>query len=208
MARSAHRLASVTIFRTPVVRTVLRWMAIALLRLLRWRTIVEIPRDPKVLVLVAPHTSYWDFPIFLGAALQHRVDAHWLGTHNLFRGPGGPLFRWLGGIPVDRTRRNGLVASVVEAFDSADRLTVGIAPEGTRFRRERWKTGFYRIAEGAGVPLWLTGIDYPSRTIWADRMITLSGEVEADLEQIAAFYRPIRGRRPEWFTPPAGPGTA
>lgn len=204
MAPRSHRFARLTIFRTPVVRTVLRSIAVALLRVLRWRSRVVIPADPKVLIVLAPHTSYWDFPILLAVALEHRVDAHWLGTHTIFRGPGSPLFRWLGGIPVDRTRRQGLVGSVVEAFDEADRLLVGIAPEGSRYRRERWKTGFYRIAEGAGVPLWLVGIDYPSRTVSAERTFVITGDLEGDLRRLAEVFAPMRGRHPDRYTPPLG----
>ena len=204
MAGETRRLASITIFRTPVLRTVLGWIGGAVLWMLRWTTRVRVPEEPRLLIVLAPHTSYWDFPLLISIALRYRVDAHWLGTHNLFRGPGGPLFRWLGGIPVDRSRRQGLVGSVVEAFGARDRLIVGIAPEGSRFRRERWKTGFYRIAVGAGVPLWLVGMDYPSRTVVAEEVVRPTGDLEADLARIGEYFATFRGRHSDWYTAPLG----
>jgi 1-acyl-sn-glycerol-3-phosphate acyltransferase len=206
MARAAHRFAATTVFRTPVVRPVLARIAAGILRLLGWSSRVRVPDVPKCLIVLAPHTSYWDFALLLAFALRHGVDAHWLGTHNLFRGPGGPLFRWLGGIPVDRTRRNGLVGAVVDAFESRDRLMVALAPEGSRYRRKRWKTGFHRIAEGAGVPVWLVGMDYPSRTIVADTLVWVTGNLDADLRRLGEFFSPLRGKRPRWQTPPLGSG--
>ena len=201
---TSNRSARWTIFRTPILRQVLGWVSTVLLWAFRWKTIVVLPDAPKVVLVVAPHTSYWDLPVGLAAALKHGIDAHWLGTHRLFRGPGGPLFRWLGGIPVDRTRRNGLVASVVEALDADEHVMLAVAPEGTRFLRDHWKTGFYRIALGAGVPLWLASLDYGTRTVRADTLLSLTGEAATDFARIGEFYAGVRAKNPGWFTPPTG----
>jgi 1-acyl-sn-glycerol-3-phosphate acyltransferase len=192
-----------TVFDTPVIRTLLRLVAVAALRLFRWRTTVELPRDPKYLLIVAPHTSYWDFPILLAAAFTHRVRAHWLGKHTLFRGPGGPLFRWLGGIPVDPTRRGeGRVAAVVETFRSWDRLALGIAPEAGLSPVTRWRSGFYHIAVGAGVRIAFVFLDYDSKTAGAAPGIVPTGDMAADYARIRAFYAPMQARHPERFALP------
>ncbi len=197
-----------TIFETPVIRSILRAVAMTLLWLFRWNTRVVMPADPKLVLVIAPHTSYWDFSILLAAALKHRVNASWLGKHTLFRGPGRWLFRWLGGIPVDPTNRgDGRVSSVVETFRSWDRLWLGIAPEATLSRVERWRSGFYHIAVEAGVPLWLGFIDYGNRTVGAFQRIEPTGDMAADFELISEFYAPIRPRHPERFALPTNGGT-
>jgi 1-acyl-sn-glycerol-3-phosphate acyltransferase len=194
------------VFRTPVVRTLLGWLSSFGLWAFRWRTVVRLPDGPKYVIVLAPHTSYWDFPILVGAALKHGVECSWLATANLFRGPARWLFRWLGGIPVDRSRRNGLVDAVTEAFYEADRLAVAIAPEGSRHPRDRWKTGFYRIAVAAEVPFGLAFVDFATRTVGIDEPFSPTGDLEADLRRIEAFYAPKRGRHPDWYTPPLGRG--
>lgn len=192
-----------TIFETPVIRSILRGIAVTLLWLFRWDTRVVIPTDPKLVLVIAPHTSYWDFPILLAAALKHRVSASWLGKHTLFRGPGRWLFRWLGGIPVDPTKRgDGRVTSVVETFRAWDRLWLGIAPEATLRRVEQWRSGFYHIAVQAGVPLWLGFVDYGTRTVGAFEHFMASGDKVKDFERIAGFYAPMRPRHPERFALP------
>lgn len=192
-----------TIFETPVIRSILRGAAVAFLWLGRWHTRVVMPEVPKLVLVIAPHTSYWDFPLLLAAALKHRVNASWLGKHTLFRGPGRWLFRWLGGIPVDPTNRgDGRVAAVVETFRSRDRLWLGIAPEATLSRVERWRSGFYHIALGAGVPLWLGFVDYGTRTVGAEEHFPPSGDPAADFRRISDFYATIRPRHPQRFALP------
>ncbi len=181
----------------------LRVVARFILWVTRWR--IDIPTEPpkRAVFVVAPHTSYWDALILLPAAEVARIDPHWMGTHNLFRFPFRPLMRWFGGIPVDRTRRNGLVASAVAAFSEVDHLQLALAPEGTRFLAERWKTGFYRIAEGAGVPLVLVFIDYRRRVLGIGDTFMPSGDIEADMARIRDFYADVTPKRPEWFAPPS-----
>ena len=206
MAPRPYRPARITVFRTPVIRTILRWIAALWLWAFRWKTVLVLPDDPKAVAVIAPHTSYWDFPVLVAAGLKHGVDVHWLGTHRLFRGPGRPLFRWLGGIPVDRSRSNGLVAAAIDAMRADEHGMLTVAPEGTRYRRDAWKTGFHRIAVGAGVPLFLVGLDYGTKTVRADVTFMPGDDVKADLVRIGEFYAPMQGKHPELFTPPAHPG--
>jgi 1-acyl-sn-glycerol-3-phosphate acyltransferase len=203
-ATPPHRTA----FNTPVLGTLLRWIAIAFLWVTRWRTEVELPEDTRWLGILAPHTSYWDFFVLVGAAIKHRVDVRWLGKHTLFRGPFGPLFRWLGGIPVNPTRSGeGRVPQVIDVFEHADELRLAISPEAGLRKVARWRSGFYHIAVGADVPLVLVFIDFATRTAGATEHFRLSGDVEADYQRIRDFYRPLRGRNPERFSLPETPAS-
>ena len=197
-----------TVFNTPVLGTLLRWIATVYLWVARWRIEVNLPDDPKWLVIVAPHTSYWDFPVMVGAALKHRVDARWLGKHTLFRGPFKPLFRWLGGIPVNPTHTGkGRVDQVVEVFQKADILRLGVAPEAGLSKTSQWRTGFYHIALEAEIPLVFGFVDYTTRTAGAGGYFTPSGDPDADFERIRDFYRTKRGRNQERFSLPDTPST-
>jgi 1-acyl-sn-glycerol-3-phosphate acyltransferase len=196
------RPARWTIFDTPILSTVIRWVSRAVLRLRGWRMVVDLPEEHRFVAVFAPHTSYWDTPLMLMAAFANRVRGHWLGTHNLFRRPFGWLFRWLGGIPVDRTKTNGIVAAAIQQFREHPALVLGLAPEGTRFRAERWKTGFYHIAAGAGVPIVLTFIDASTRTIGAGGWFVPSGDFDADAGRIRRFYAGKVGIRAERTTEP------
>ena len=192
-----------TVYDTPVLRTVLRWMGVAFLKVTRWQTRVELPEEPTWLAIVAPHTSFWDFPIMLSMAFKHRIRANWLGKHTLFRGPGRPFFRWLGGIPVDPgDSGNGRVEQVIDIIGAAGEMRLGIAPEAGLSPTTRWRTGFYHIAVGAGIPLVLGFLDHRTRVAGADEWFHPSGDMAADFERIRSFYRPMEGRYPERFLLP------
>lgn len=148
------------------------------------------PPDGSWVAIGAPHTSNWDFCLMLALALRHRLRVVWLGKHTLFRGPLGWLMVRLGGVAVDRERSNGLVETAVEAFRGQERLIMVIAPEGTRRRGVRWKTGFWRIADAAGVPIVLGYVDWQRRIVGFGPALRTSGDLEADMAVIRAFYRP------------------
>jgi 1-acyl-sn-glycerol-3-phosphate acyltransferase len=190
------------VFDTPVISQVLRWVSRLVLRLRRWRMVVHLPDTERFVAVFAPHTSYWDLPLMVMAAFANRVRGHWLGTHNLFRRPFGWFFRWLGGIPVDRTRSNGIVAVTVEEFATRGRFVLGVAPEGTRFPGRRWKTGFYHIAAEAGVPLVLVFLDTTTRTIGAGDWFVPTGDLDADAGRIRRFYAGKMGIRAARTAPP------
>jgi 1-acyl-sn-glycerol-3-phosphate acyltransferase len=153
--------------------------------------------------VVAPHTSFWDFPILISLALKHRVKANWLGKHTLFRGPFRWFFRWLGGIPVDPANgREGRVAGVVRMFRENEKLRIGIAPEAGLSPVTRWRSGFYHIAHAAGVPLLLVYADYGRKVAGADTWFTPTGDIPADYQRLRDFYREITPRHPEKFALP------
>ncbi|MFT5141637.1 MAG: dephospho-CoA kinase [Rhodothermales bacterium] len=162
-----------------------------------YRITGTFPNLKKFVLVGAPHTSNWDFVLgmlFL-AALGLRVN--WVGKHTIFRWPFGPFMRWLGGLPVDRNRADGLVAQVGEAIRTADSMAVGLAPEGTRKKVDRWKTGFYRIALDAGVPIVIGMLDYGNRELRVDSVFHPTGDMEADIRAIRERYRGVRGRNPD-----------
>lgn len=167
----------------------------ALFRALGWRFEGEIPDVPKLVAIVAPHTSNWDFIVGLIAKWALELDAHWLGKHTLFRGPFGRLFRRLGGIPVDRSSSHNVVDTSVAAFAARDRMLLAIAPEGTRKQVAQWRTGFYHIARGAGVPILLVAFDWKRKVIRFGPTLTPTGEVAEQMAWIQARYAGIAGRR-------------
>ena len=125
-----------------------------------WHIEGDMPDLPKFIIVGAPHTSNWDLPYTLAAAVHYGVRVHWMGKDSIFKWPVGGLMRWLGGIPVDRSQSNNAVAQMIEKFAVSDRLVLVIPPEGTRRKVTRWKTGFYHIAVGAKIPLALGFLDY------------------------------------------------
>lgn len=151
---------------------------------------------PKAVVIACPHTSNWDLPFMLAVTYVLDVEFSWIGKHTLFKPPYGTFFRLLGGIPVDRRDRNNAVSGAVEIINQHDKLMLIIAPEGTRSRAKRWKTGFYHIALGAGVPIVLGFLDYGGKRGGVLQVFYPTGDIEADLAAIRALYAPIKGKHP------------
>ncbi len=192
-----------TVFNTPILGSIVRFAGAALLRAKRWNTSVRLPETPGWVGIVAPHTSFWDMPIWVSLALKHRLNAHWLGKHTLFRGPGRWFFRWLGGIPVNpAVGSDGRVPQVVEMFRQNESMRIGIAPEAGLSPVTRWKSGFYYIADGAQVPLVLIYADYRRRIVGADEWFVPTGDIEADYALIREFYAGKTPRYPERFALP------
>lgn len=148
-----------------------------------------------------PHTSNWDFVVGLLARFALNVPVTWAGKDNLFRWPLRALWRSLGGIPVNRRERTGFVEQMIAAFAAREDMLLAIAPEGTRRRTEHWKSGFYRVALGAGVPLALAFIDFGRREIGVDGWFMPSGDAAADFARLRAFYGDKTGRHPEQAGP-------
>jgi 1-acyl-sn-glycerol-3-phosphate acyltransferase len=168
----------------------------ACMRVFGWRFEGSVPDVRRMVLIVAPHTSNWDFLVGLQAKLALRLGCTFIGKHTLFRWPLGVFMRWLGGIPVDRRKAAGFVGEVAAAVRDADRMTVVVAPEGTR-KRAPWKSGFYRIATEAGVPILPVGFDYSRRVVFFAPLFHPTGDYEKDLPQLRSHYRPEMGLRPE-----------
>ena len=149
--------------------------------------------------MVAPHTSNWDFPLGVAAMFALGIRVRWLGKHTLFRPPLGALMRWLGGTPVHRTTPQRAVAEAVAAFDAHDRFILALSPEGTRRRLPAWRTGFYHIARGAGVPVLPVALDYGRRTVSLFVPVPLTGDEAADLATLRAHFEPRMARFPAQY---------
>jgi 1-acyl-sn-glycerol-3-phosphate acyltransferase len=174
-----------------------RWLARVLLGARGWRFEGALPPAPKFVAIGVPHTTNWDFVVFLAVLSHFGVRARWIGKHTLFRPPFGGLMRRLGGIAVDRTKATRVVDQVAAEFSRAERLILVIAPEGTRSRAAHWKSGFYEIARRAGVPIALAYLDYPGKRAGIGPLLVPSGDVAADMDRIRAFYADKVGKHPE-----------
>jgi len=171
-------------------------------RLSPWSLVREA--EPVVgprLLIGAPHTSNFDFLLMLGIASEARMHIHWLGKRELFRGVAGPIMRGLGGIPVDRANAAGVVEAVVARARQSDRFLLVVTPEGTR-QGKGWRSGFYRIAKAAQLPVTLGFADGATKTAGLGITVSLTGDVVADMDRIREFYRDKMGVRPEYRTEP------
>lgn len=186
-----------TVFETPAASGVLHWLSRFLLKITGWRSVGALPTEPKYVMIAAPHTSNWDLPVMLTIAFALRARVFWMGKDTLFRPPFGHLFRWLGGVPVDRRKRNNAVDQAIQLFRDNESFVLIVAPEGTRARVTHWKTGFYHIAHGAGVPIVLGFLDYRRKQGGVGPVIKASGDIAADMTEIRQFYADITGRYAE-----------
>jgi 1-acyl-sn-glycerol-3-phosphate acyltransferase len=162
-----------------------------------WRVEGGIPNIPKMVLIVAPHTSNWDFLTGLLVKLAMRMGGRFVGKHTLFRGPAGVFMRWLGGVPVDRSAAAGFVEETARIVRESERMILVVAPEGTRKRADRWKSGFYRIAMAAGVPIVLAGFDYSRKVIFFGPLFQPTGDYEKDLAELQSHYRAGMALKPE-----------
>jgi 1-acyl-sn-glycerol-3-phosphate acyltransferase len=190
-----------TVFTTPVVNTLLRGFSIAYLKLTGWRVEGALPEVARKSVLIAaPHTSNWDLPYTLMVAFALRLNIYWMGKQSIFKAPFGGLMRWLGGIPVNRAQSSNLVAASADAIRAADGpLQLIVPPEGTRSKTRYWKTGFYYIALGAQVPIVMAYMDYATKRSGLGPLFEPTGDMDADMAAIKAFYAPFKGKNADQF---------
>jgi 1-acyl-sn-glycerol-3-phosphate acyltransferase len=153
------------------------------------------PIPAKCVVIAFPHTTNWDFPAMLSVAHTHHVPVKWLGKKQLFKGPMGPLMRALGGVSVERSSKQGLVAALAEEFAKRDQLALVVPAEGTRSQVDYWKSGFYRIAMEAKVPIVCSYVDGRTNTGGFGMVLTPTGDIKADMDRIRAFYDGKTGLR-------------
>lgn len=171
-----------------------RGFARMLLRLGGWRMVGAFPDLPKAVLIGAPHSSNWDGIWGLAVKVAVGIDVRIFAKHQLFWWPLGPLLRRMGVIPVNRGSTGGLVEQVARRFEQEPRLWIGIAPEGTRKRVDRWKPGFWKIARAAGVPVVPAYFHYTEKVIGIGEPFLLGEDMQADIDRIRAWYAPWRGR--------------
>jgi 1-acyl-sn-glycerol-3-phosphate acyltransferase len=171
-----------------------RWLGRAILRAGGWRMVGEFPDIPKLVLVGAPHSSNWDGVWGFAAKLALGLDIKILGKRELFWWPLSVVLGWLGVIAVDRTDAHGVVEVLADRIRNADRFWFGLAPEGTRKPVERWKTGFWKIARAADVPVLPAYFHYPDKVIGIGPPVHLTGDMAADMARLRAWYRPWQGR--------------
>jgi 1-acyl-sn-glycerol-3-phosphate acyltransferase len=158
-----------------------------------WRFDGEFPDIPKMVIIGAPHTSNWDFFLFLAAIHRFNLEARFLGKSSLFRWPFGFMFRKVGGIPVNRTNAGGLVRQVKAAFAAEDEIALVIAPEGTRKAASKWKSGFVEIAEIADVPVVFAGVDAANKTVRIGPPEMVGPDRSSFMDRVRSFYAETTG---------------
>jgi len=187
-----------TIFNTPIISPALRLLSRVGLRLSGWRVVGELPDLPKFVIVGAPHTSNWDFVMFLAIALVLKGNLRYMGKKEIFRWPLAGFFLWCGGVPVDRSKSQGLVEQTVKAIQESDHFQLVIAPEGTRNKVGKWKMGFYHIAKQANIPVVTGYFDGTTKTCGIGPTFMLSDDMETDINSIKNFFRDKTGIKPEY----------
>lgn len=172
-------------------------LALLWFRLTGWRIVGDLPPAPKYVAIGAPHTTNWDFVVMLAVMTAKRVRVSFMGKHTLFRWPFGSLMRRLGGIPIRRDLRENAVEQMAAEFGRAERLVLVIAPEGTRGRSDRWKSGFYHIARTARVPIVPGKIDYPAKVVTLGPTLEPGPDVRSDMDVLRAFFAGAVGKYPD-----------
>jgi len=165
-----------------------------IMALLGWRIEGEVPNEPKLLLIGAPHTSGWDYVLTILTMMALNGDLHYVVKHSHFNNPLGGVFRWLGGVSLDRSSTEGFVEQIVEEYESREQFALAIMPEGTRSEAAIWRSGFYYIALQAQVPIMLVAFDYGCKIMRLGSAMKPTGDYEADLPIYQAYYENIQGK--------------
>jgi 1-acyl-sn-glycerol-3-phosphate acyltransferase len=169
-----------------------------ILRTFGWQANLTVNMPDRCVLVGAPHTTNWDFPLAILAMSAMGIKFNWVAKHTLFRWPLGILMRHLGGIPLERKHGGaGFAIKAVESFQKLDRFVLAIAPEGTRHKTNHWKAGFYRIAIKSKVPIALGFVDYRKKLVGIGKIISPTGDQKKDFSQVRDFYQDKSGKYPE-----------
>lgn len=193
------KVSKFTIFDVPVIIPVLSRLSRFIGSLFGWKIVGELPDYPKMMLAAAPHTSNWDFLVFLYAILHKRIQPRAFAKHTLFWWPLGPILGFLGLIPVSRTHKEHLVRQGIDYLNAVDRTILLITPEGTRACAKEWKSGFYHIAWGARIPLILCKINFATKTIFIGNEFEMTGDYDRDIIGIKDYFRDCVPLKPENF---------
>lgn len=186
-----------TIFNAPILSEIFHYKARFLMWLAGWRVEGKLPNLPKFVLIGAPHTSNWDFMLFLGIIFTLRANVRFMGKAELFRPPYGWFFYFCGGVPVDRKKSVGLVEQMVEACNKSSNFILTIAPEGTRGYVREWKRGFYHIAKGANVPIVFAKVDGKHKTVRLGEIFHPADDAEEDIRLIQEAFKGMSGISPK-----------
>ena len=173
-----------------------QWLGVEALFALGWQISGSIPNEERIVIIAAPHTSNWDFIVGMSSILALNLNVKWLGKKSLFMPGISWFFKWLGGIPVDRNNPNTLIEHIVKIVDRENGLMIGVAPEGSRKKVDRWKSGFLRIASQTKSKIMFIGIDAPSKTLKIGQLFEPSGDTEKDIIFVMDYYKQFKGINP------------
>lgn len=155
----------------------------------------------KYIIIVAPHTSWIDFPLGVLAKTAYGIKGNYIGKHTLFKPPFGFFFRALGGTPVDRSKSTNMVEAIIDIFNTKENFILALSPEGTRKKLDKWKTGFYFVAKGAKVPIVMVGFDFSLKRVTVAEPYDLTGDMKIDFEHFHNYYKNVQAKYPEKFNP-------
>lgn len=175
-----------------------RWIGRVILKLLGWKLTGQLPNEKKVVIIGAPHTSNWDLIIAMAAMLSVGLRFSWMMKKQAFFWPLGPLWKAMGGIPIDRSSKNDVTTQMADWFNANDKAWVGITPEGTRSKVAKFKKGYLRIAYAAQASVFVIGLHAPTKEVVLDKVWKLTYDTEKDNKKIKAYYdKTFTGIRPE-----------
>lgn len=184
------------------------WLGKATLKLMGWQFSGEFPKHKKMIIAVAPHTSNWDFVIGIAVAFTLKLKITFFAKSSLFIPPFSVLLSRWGGLPIKRQKAHGMVEQMSEKARQADKMILCLAPEGTRGKRENWKTGFLHIAYNADMPVFLVAFDYKKKRIELGPVLTISENIPLELQRIYQHYHTVHAKFPDKvatnLTPPSG----
>lgn len=177
----------------------LKWLSkFIFFKIAGWKIAGRWPRElPKMVTIAVPHTSHWDFPIGILLRRILDVEIQWAGKDSLFKFPLGIISRWMGGVPVIRSKSTNFVQAIVDIYNKSDKMNICLAPEGTRARVEKLKTGFYYVAVGAKVPIFMVKFDFKNRTVWMREPFYPTSDFDADMNIIDDYFAGTQGKHVE-----------
>lgn len=193
MTRWSGRIAPLPERCAGVGNRLTRWWCGFMLRLFRWEIRGDLPNEPRFLAVVAPHTTGWDFALGMFCIQAMGIKVWWMGADWMFR---FPFVRALGGIPIDRGQRRGVVDQTIEQYKSREHLVIALAPEGSR-KKKPWKSGFYHIAKGADIPMLLVGISHRERRVYLGPTLPVAEDLEATYAELSEFFGQFADEYPD-----------
>jgi 1-acyl-sn-glycerol-3-phosphate acyltransferase len=192
-----------TLFNTPILSPILRFICRLILKMIGWRGVGGMPEGcQRGIMIAAPHTSNWDFALFILIVFDLRLNLRVLIKHTIFIGPVGWFLKYCGAIPVDRRASGARVRALSNILETSENFVLLITPEGTRSATDRWKTGFYHMAVEAQVPIIVAYVDVEERVAGIDHVLHPSGDLPADMKHLADFYKTKAGVKKDNFLPP------
>ena len=183
-------------FDTFIIKDILRLVSRLFLFVTGWKVSGTLPTEKSFVMIAAPHTSNWDLPYMLTVSFALKANPYWMGKAQIFKFPFKSLMKWMGGIPIDRSKSNNIVEHTAQLMRESEGLIVTVPPEGTRSKVKYWKTGFYHIAHLANAPIVLGFLDYEKKVGGVGPTIYPTGDIEKDMHEIKSFYSTISGKYP------------